>query len=87
MIRTIATRWSFLSLSFLLSILVCAQHEETGRVALFSEAPDSWQTQRISLMSEVERPGDAALIELNHGAFEAARQADLDRWGVTLPAP
>lgn len=62
-----------------------AQREEHSN--LFETAPAAWELHRDVLEAEVERPGDAALLELNADAFETLRSADLEGFELVLPRP
>lgn len=87
MIRILATFLGMLMLSLIVPPALSAQRVDVADFVLFSDAPTAWEAQRTSLSSEVDRPGDAALIQLNAEAFAAAREADLDSWALTLPRP
>ena len=83
MIRFLATCLSTLMLGLIAQTPLSAQRVDGSNFVLFSEAPTAWETQRASLWSEVDRPGDAALIQLDTEAFAAVREADLDAWSLT----
>lgn len=54
---------------------------------LFVEAPQHWDANRSLLSSQVHRPSDAALMQLDIDAFQAMREADLDEARIDLPRP
>ena len=54
---------------------------------LFIDAPQHWDANRTHLSSQVHRPSDAALMQLDVEAFEAMRSADLDEAQIDLPRP
>ena len=72
---------------FSLVVSALSQTSSEGSVDLFKPLSTPWALEDVRVASLVERPEDAAFIQLDLSEFQILRQQDLHAFRLTLPKP